>query len=292
MQSVFVRRRAFTLIELLVVVSIIALLISILLPSLREAREEGKRALCRSNLHQIGTAMGHYFGEYSDSFPWISDHEYRRNYRSYQSWYYGGRYPTLQMVDSALRFYPENRPFNDYLYHGAAGPKAELKVYKCPSEDGLRGVTPGSKTFSYDPRPGYLTIGTSYLSNWWWVILSGIQTGKEGATLSRIPDYGHQMVRYKLSVQGAGIFATLYGDPLDTMIALESRYPGWHKRPGYSEVLFLDGHADWLLTDTSRRPWYMQPTWTLWWNVPASPLFMPAQFLTPYPGIEVYTPPG
>jgi len=48
------RRRAFTLIEILVVVAIIALLVTILLPSLARAREQSKRAVCASNLHQMG----------------------------------------------------------------------------------------------------------------------------------------------------------------------------------------------------------------------------------------------
>lgn len=51
---------AFTLIELLVVVSIIALLVAILLPSLRKARDQAKNAVCRSNLHQIGLASAAY----------------------------------------------------------------------------------------------------------------------------------------------------------------------------------------------------------------------------------------
>jgi prepilin-type N-terminal cleavage/methylation domain-containing protein len=68
-QEVFVKRKAFTLIELLVVVAIIALLISILLPSLSRARELAKRAVCASNLRGIGQGMHIYANDNQEWFP-------------------------------------------------------------------------------------------------------------------------------------------------------------------------------------------------------------------------------
>ena len=62
-------RSGFTLIELLVVISIIALLISLLLPALRSARDAARLAVCKSNQRQIIIGIQTYAHDYDGLVP-------------------------------------------------------------------------------------------------------------------------------------------------------------------------------------------------------------------------------
>ena len=61
--------KAFTLIELLVVIAIIAMLMAVLLPSLRAARMLAQRTVSASNLRQLGVAITLYAGDNKGRFP-------------------------------------------------------------------------------------------------------------------------------------------------------------------------------------------------------------------------------
>lgn len=62
-------RQAFTLIELLVVISIIALLVAILLPALKQARQAAKTTACMSQLRQTGIMLHAYAQDNNDNIP-------------------------------------------------------------------------------------------------------------------------------------------------------------------------------------------------------------------------------
>lgn len=114
-------RCGFTLIELLVVVAIIALLISILLPSLKKARDQARFVLCESNFRQLGTGV-HYFKE---------DHK--------------GYYPEADRWLTWPRYSPGTSGFNAPLSSPTRQESCILKyvgrdarIYLCPGDDGRR----------------------------------------------------------------------------------------------------------------------------------------------------------
>ena len=64
--------KGFTLVELLVVISIIALLLAILMPSLQKAREQAKGLACASQTRQMGIALSCYTVDYDNWYPAMS----------------------------------------------------------------------------------------------------------------------------------------------------------------------------------------------------------------------------
>ena len=146
------RSQGFTLVELLVVIGIIAVLVAILLPALRGARDSGQRVACLSNLRQLGSAFIAYAGEHKGSFPY---HEFWYN----QSGKRGnttalglGAFDLVERTGlrSEAGIWAE-RPLNSYLGNQAG-------VSACPSDRG------DAKKAGVDSC--FDAYGTSYQIQW------------------------------------------------------------------------------------------------------------------------------
>jgi prepilin-type N-terminal cleavage/methylation domain-containing protein len=158
------RRKAFTLVELLVVIGIIAVLVSILLPSLNRARENARRVACASLLRQIGLATRMYTGENKDALP-----PYRgdrgqvnfdaTNYALTYSLAFGDTPDTGALIGRLVT--------TRYL-------KGEVnKNSRCPSGD-VTDPRADINAYHYNPHMAYRTVGpppfstsNAYLQPWW-----------------------------------------------------------------------------------------------------------------------------
>ena len=150
------RRQAFTLIELLVVISIIALLISILLPSLGAARDAAKATACLSGLRQ--TAIG--------SHAYTNDHD---------GWWplrfrYGvaGTWETLGSGRNVYAMYGSTSPEYGFGALYAGGYVSDSRAMYCQSMEDTGWDFGSAGMPHWAAEPGSAAASTSYRSAYAW----------------------------------------------------------------------------------------------------------------------------
>ncbi len=261
-------RQGFTLIELLVVVAIIALLISILLPSLRDARDQAKVAKCLAHYRQMMTVTVQYFLDYDDNFPFWTPGKTT----GICSWAYGGKtsHPDLYSKDSPFYITIDERPFNVYLLGGKVPGdlyddsgvniirRGEVPVLQCPGDRSTHQYiwnewTSGAVTGASEDYSCYDDCGTSYQYNMH--AMFDVNWNGQPFNPWQKPgdwnDIGRQLVKDVLAKQGA-TYVMFMEDPMDASYGSTSRAPemGYHGKFSRYSVGFLDGHAEYKKIDT------------------------------------------
>lgn len=244
-------KKGFTLIELLVVIAVIALLLSILLPTLNKAKEFAKRSVCANNLKQVGLSLAIYAHSQDGKFP--AD----RYDQSHWLWD-----ASVKIVDEVMN---------------SGGTK---ETFYCPSNV----ITPDEKERKWNYRVS-LEYGGYRVTQYAWLIERG--TWLKGPIQVNGNDPINQPKRYFLAKMGdvlnSGSIELVVDSTLSQLVGSDEYNPNDHDfqsvigdqnktshmgrnlKPAGGNILFVDQHVDWRHFDHMALRYKKSNSPYFWW---------------------------
>lgn len=238
----------FTLIELLVVISIIAVLISVLMPALGSARAQGAKTKCLSNLRElVDTAIKYSMADPQSTFGPVHKKDEMFNGDGYAE--YGGGPGTSPYMGWGDEFDPLSRPFNHMLYGAGGmligtppGDRSLYQIFQCPGDDYGWQEWPGFGGSDTELEQSYFTAnGTAFrMNNLSWSGGSGpsLIGGVYKRPVTRIPSTSETV-----AFMEARAFETLWTNEVWGWASVHGELTGCHKKLGFFNLGYVDGHA-------------------------------------------------
>lgn len=274
--------RGFTLIELLMVIAIIALLISILMPSLTSAREQGRVAKCLANLRS--TMQFTLMYQESDSRRLIQWYRYSDTPPTgaipgygvtlYTPSVFGGFQAPVGLNDgytSDAEVYPAQvRPLNA-IVDPLAQDRAIIDLYKCPSDKSYTPTVIGDVPPDFDDEQSVTAWqgnGTSYNLNSRY--LQGYTWPPGNWDVQNAPKYALRIAPHLVGGKAARFLTwmeqrfhtlTYRGGPTLAESQATPQRLGWHRMFSKHAGAFHDGHAEYKYFDTRVS---IGDGWTTW----------------------------
>jgi len=228
---------AFTLIELLVVIAIIAILAGMLLPALARAREEGRRAVCRGNLSQLGKGIASYGNTNGEHFPYQDSRDWLMpsNDLGSEAIATSKPYVNVMVDDDTTKAFQQTQPLSSFalLYSDYVD---TVKVWGCPStpDRPVIWIQWEYSNGSLDPDP--LKAGKTGK-------FRRTSFGGDTAVPPQWSSYGYdRYVGYRDSAPGLAVVADMDGTG-------HVRGSDTTNHEGGQNVLFFDSHVAWETTN-------------------------------------------
>jgi prepilin-type processing-associated H-X9-DG protein len=231
---------AFTLIELLIVVATIALLLAILLPGLRGARQFANGITCQANLSQITKAWQMYLNVHDGAF--CQGINVNLTYGGWKGDTSNNLFPPLPRPLNPFVALPADLGLNlppkpDWNASETIAAEEGAKVFRCPNDNG--GV-PNTTTLCFQ------NFGTSYQTNLLLIGQNKILERGTGVYQPLNAAINNRLKKMNVSRAADPSHLILIGDygwvsqwAPGTTLKIE-----WHNRAAYHNVAFLDGHVE------------------------------------------------